>query len=747
MTTSTLPFAAWRLEGISGFGWLAWAALVAVGAVFLVWTYRGIYERSGHRPLTWWLLALRGAGIVLLVLMLARPTWTREREEVTPGRVAVVVDNSRSMSLPDGSGATRYDRAKKAAEELKRLFAEKTKDGRLEVDYFDVTGAPIKELPKEPTAEYTDLTRALRQSTSRMRSRPLAGVVLISDGADNSGRPGFNDWEDTGVAIQTIGFARAVEMDLAVREPQAEKRVIVQNETLVQVPVSKKGQPAVEATVTLRRGREVLATKAVQLAGGDVEQVVSLSYKPEQPGSFELTAEVSTAAGEKDISNNAVNFPMEVVKDPIRVLYVEGFLRNEYTFLVRHFGEKDPDVTLVAEPRRSADFEKQLRDGVLTEKTLDKIDVVILGDVPGDYLTLAQARALVKWLEAKNHSLIVLGGYASFGPTGLRTSKELSDALPVVFSDAPEPQSEKPFVLKLTDKGQAHPIFVVSADKVRSQKLWDDAPPLDGMPLVARAKPGADVLAVNPAVVIDNKPAVAIAVQRSAGGGQVMVLCPDTTWNWSRLPRILGQDDNLYSRFWSQTIRWLAGRSTEDGRAVLSVRTQKPSYEVNRKVTLQMLRQRRPGADLTGARFVVEVIDPKGKPVPGLEPRVDSADPDAATVEFYPGVAGRYEINAALKADNKVLANQASELRVRGGDLELSAGEPRPENLRAIAAATGGSYVEIDHAADVADNVRRIERRTSRVQRTEFWDSPALFACFLAAVTGEWFLRRRNHLV
>jgi hypothetical protein len=34
-----------------------------------------------------------------------------------------------------------------------------------------------------------------------------------------------------------------------------------------------------------------------------------------------------------------------------------------------------------------------------------------------------------------------------------------------------------------------------------------------------------------------------------------------------------------------------------------------------------------------------------------------------------------------------------------------------------------------------------------QVSRTEYWDSPWLFAAFLAAVSGEWFLRRRNHLV
>ena len=83
-------------------------------------------------------------------------------------------------------------------------------------------------------------------------------------------------------------------------------------------------------------------------------------------------------------------------------------------------------------------------------------------------------------------------------------------------------------------------------------------------------------------------------------------------------------------------MRFLAGRATEDSRAMVSVRTLKPTYEVNRKVTVQLVRQRRPGADLTGARFAVDVTDPKGRPVQGLEPRVDSGDPDVASVELKP---------------------------------------------------------------------------------------------------------------
>ncbi len=109
MTTHAHLLADLHFEGVSPSWWWLWPILLLAGAGFLAWTYHGIFQRS-ERRLTWWLLGLRGLGLLLLVLILAKPTWTRESEQVDPGRVAVIVDNSRSMSLPDSSGATRYSR-------------------------------------------------------------------------------------------------------------------------------------------------------------------------------------------------------------------------------------------------------------------------------------------------------------------------------------------------------------------------------------------------------------------------------------------------------------------------------------------------------------------------------------------------------------------------------------------------------------------------------------------------------------
>lgn len=742
--TGTVVFATLRFEGVSH-PWL-WLLLVALGAAFVAWTYRGIYLRS-ERRLIWGLMLLRGAGLVLLVLALAKPTWTRENDLVDPGRVAVVLDNSASMSLADPSGPSRFELAKGAVDRIKRAVEADRSGPRVEVDVFDVNGAPLAAGAK-PDAERTDLVRGVNETLARLRSRPLAALVVVSDGNDNTGRPDLRELADTPVPVHTVGFAadpKAGGLDLAVRSVRAPARAMVHNQIKVDVTVTKTGGPATRADLTLRRGRESFAGQPVALPAGDAEQTVSLTLTPSQTGTFVFTASLAGQTGERLLANNSAHFPLRVDSEPVRILYVEGFLRYEYKFLKNRL-EDDPDVSLVSVVRRANPDRTDARAGadLISADRLKTFDVVILGDMEGSYLGAPEYQAVLKWLNEKNHALLVLGGYRSFGPDGFRTTP-LAEALPVDFAEKPPYQSEDPFSLELTEEGRRHPIFEVSGDRTRDAATWAAAPQLSGASLVKGAKPGADVLAVDPGALVGGKPAVVVAVQRF-GAGHTMVLAADTTWRWSRLTRLLGRSDTLYARFWSQTVRWLAGRSLDDQRPPLVVSTDRPDYDVGKAVTVRAVRQPKAGQDLGAAEIAVEVVGPSGRSA-SVPLRGSSAEPDAFTGTFYPPVGGRYEVAATLTGLGKPLANQATEFLVHGSDLELSdPGTNRPA-LRSLASATGGQYVEVKDAETLAAKIPHRERRTSRVERSEFWNSPALFYGFLAFVTAEWLLRRRNQLV
>jgi hypothetical protein len=742
----TLPsiLAAFEFEGITWPWALVWGIPVALGIGVLIWTYHDIFRRTG-RALVWWLLGLRGLGLLLLVLMLARPTWTREAERVEPAHVAVVVDTSRSMSLADETGKPRYDRVQRAVERLTRALADRP-GPRLAIDLFDMNGERLRDgLPATPAGDSSRLLETLGKVRNEMKADPLAAMVLISDGMDTTGRKKFNQVIDRKVRVHALGFKETEigDLDLAVAAPQVAGPARVHNAVEFQVPVTKTGQAPVEATVSIKHGRDVLAKKTVEFPAGKKQLLVPLTYTWRQQGSFVLTASVESKVAERKPANNNEHFPLQVDAEKIRVLYLEGFLRDESKFLRRQL-EDDPDVALTSSVRRS---EEKFTRGLLAADRLKEYDVVILGDMEGSALSADEYQQLLKWLDGKNHSLLVLGGYYSFSPTGFRDTP-LAARLPVIFADNNKPyQSEEPFELQLTDRGRRLPIFALSGDRDKDAEAWSRVGRLQGMSLVQGLKEGAEELAVNPEVKVGGKPAVVMAAQRAPGGGQVLVLTMDTTWRWSRLPRVLGQADVGYMRFWGQTIRWLAGRSAEDQRPLLTVSTDKPDYNVGDKVQVRLEHQgNAPGEEQP--QMGVEITSPRGEVLPALKLKIDEGNRAARSAEFYPESGGRYEVAARLiGSDKKLLANQTAEFMVQGKDLELADVSVNPKALRAIADANRGTYFEIDQAEKLAAVIPPEEQRTPEPKKSEFWNSPWLFAGFILAVAAEWLLRRRNHLV
>jgi len=751
-------FAGIQLEAVET-PWL-WLLLALAAAWILFATYRGIAQRS-ERRLAWGLMCLRGAGLLALALALAKPTWSRETHLVDPGRVAVVLDNSLSMSLADASGPSRYTLAKAAIEQFRKGLQESSAGSPLKIELFDIKGSPLDaDIPEQPTVERTDLARALSETASRLRSRPLAAMVLISDGMDNTGTQEFDKLANLPVPLYTVGFqapADAGGLDLAVRKVLAPERAMVNNDVKVEVLVAKIAGPATDATVLLKRGREEFARKKISFAAAETEKIVPMTLTSRQAGHFVFTAEIVAETGERILGNNTAHFPLRVDAEPIRVLYLEGFLRHEYKFLKNRL-EDDPDISLVSIVRRANPELTQAKAGkdLVTPERLKNFDVVILGDMEGKYLSGTEYLSLVKWVAEKSHALLVLGGYNSFGPEGFRTTP-LAKVLPVDFAAKAPYQSEEPFVMQLTEEGRRHPMFEISSDRVRDADTWKTMPPLLGGSIVQGAKPGAEVLAVNPGLLIDGKPAVVVASQRYEAG-HTMVLTADTTWRWSRLPRIRGQADTLYARFWSQTMRWLSGRSLDDQRPLLAISTDKPAYDaVGKPVKVRVLLQPRPGTDLATASVSVEITGPAAKPVP-VKMEAGSAEPDVFAGVFFPAAGGCYEVAAGLAVGGKQIANQAAEFLVHGSNLELADTGTNRELLKVLAGNSGGQFLDVADAGKLATRIisdlhsdktgtTRLERRTPRVQRTEFWNSPALFVFFLAAVSGEWFLRRRNHLV
>ena len=159
-------------------GGAAAAAIVALGVI------------ASRRVASPWrraiLIGLRtGAALTALVLFIEPAIELREvaRE---PNRIAVVVDDSLSMSLRDDpDGPTRFERAREILDRSEATFSTWRQDHEIDVYTFsdDLERASMETVATgEPTGDATRFRRALDRLRAGYEGADLAGIVLISDG-------------------------------------------------------------------------------------------------------------------------------------------------------------------------------------------------------------------------------------------------------------------------------------------------------------------------------------------------------------------------------------------------------------------------------------------------------------------------------------------------------------------------------------------------------------------------------------
>lgn len=593
------------------FGWLG-SLIVALSVVVALLAYTTGFRWQQHaQPARSGLLALRLGAIVCLFLTLLHPAWVSERTVDEKPIVAVVLDDSASMSQTAatgprtreateglaadartaGSEVSRYARAASILHE--KMIPELVESHRLRL--YDVEGHALRaeNIPAVPIGERSPLTETLLRVQGDLRHDALVAIALLSDGAETADRPAFGQLEQLHVPVCTIDVTgpsreESTTADLSIQAVSANRRTLVGNTVRVAVDIAAEGAiDEARLPVSILDGGELIASRVILWQPGERVMRTELEFVPHRPGEFTYSVAVGALPGEIHLANNRETFPMTVRAKPLTVLYIDGVLRWEGKF-IREALAADPDISVVSTVRTAPAGADHGSQGLLLAEQLASVDVVILGDVEGSYFSAnEELQALRRWVAASGGGLVLTGGYHSFGPEGFgRTA--LRDILPVKFSGAASPQIERPFNLKLTEAGREHPIFHLTGDRVRDTAFFHKLPALDGGSRVAGIKPAAEVLAVSSRISgADGEQTLPIMVVQQVGAGRTMVFAVDTTWRWRLVVGGFTGDSSFYERFWGQLVRWMASQQDEPS-PELFVSTDQSRYELGETIELNI---------------------------------------------------------------------------------------------------------------------------------------------------------------
>ncbi|HYO80102.1 MAG TPA: glutamine amidotransferase [Bryobacteraceae bacterium] len=725
--------------------WPAWIllALILLAAAAFAWrVLRGgplLLVKRGQKTAVW---LLQTAFVAVLLLMLWQPALSVATLRPQQNVVAVVVDDSRSMTLNDG-GARRIDDARRAVETRIIPDLEKRFQVRL---YRAGTGLERVASPAALKGEIraTQLAPALRQIASEAASLPVGAVVLLSDGADNSGGIDLDTTDEIRryrVPVHTVGFGRErPEREAELADLQVPARALPGARLDARVTLRQFGMEGKRARLILKDGTKQLAAREVTLRADGVPQVESLLFASGDVGVRTVSASLQVD-GDTSSENNAQSRLVQVDSTKPRILYIEGEPRWDYKFLRRAL-DSEASLQLVSMLRTTQN--KIYRQGIANPQELEQgfpatveelfgYHAVIIGGVEANYFTPTQLELLKQFVDRRGGGLLWLAGRGALSDGGWGSST-VSELLPTVLPTSRETFRREPATAELTPAGRDSAVCRLEDDPQRNLERWRKLPYLANYQNPGTPKPGAAVLAD---MIPSGGPGrMPLLVTQNYGRGRTAIFASGGSWRWQMAQPLA---DLSHETFWQQMLRWLV--TGTHGRVV--ARTPRPLYSDDPAVPLRAeVRDRNylPAAD---ARVVANVMRPDGtSEMVELAPEPSTPGVYAATLGAIKPGSYVAEIVATRSDGEEAGRDAVAFLREEGVAENFSTNQNR-ELLEKLAQSTGGRYWKPADLGRLAQEVSYSESGISIRETRDLQDAPILFMAALLLRGAEWLLRRK----
>ncbi|MEZ6066369.1 MAG: VWA domain-containing protein [Planctomycetaceae bacterium] len=725
--------------------WLMVGGFLAAAGLVLLLYVRDTRGLTTTRKYLWcgWLAALRIAVIVALFVVFLDPHERTETQAYRPSQVLLLVDASASMEQPEtdprtAGGADVRSRAA-AVEALLRdspLIEELRQTHHVDLYTFDsdlseprhrfltrfdpesgtgqpssAADSPIENEPAltsddwqailRPTGQETRLGDSLDKLLATRKGKSLSGVVVVSDGANNSGR----DWQaanqrarENSVRLVSVGVgsttppvnlqvARIIApTDVQLGDP-FEITAMLQSAGLI--PSLPAGVEQLTVTAELLeqtaddpQPRVVDSADATFRVDGEPVPVV-LERKPEKAGEIEYSVRVKAQALlESRDDDNLKGRRVNIFDRPLRVLMIASGPSRDYRFaknaLYRH-KSIDVDVWLqTGSPGISQDADELLFAFPSSRDELFSYDVILafdpdwsnsLGagaaggtgrtqwDREGSAAVSAADRTLLEeWVTEFGGGIVLVAGEVFTSRlAAIDTEREpeyapIVNLYPVLLEEVAltigrDRQAGKAYPVGLTQAGEAADFLQLTDDPSSSLQLWREFPGFFRSYPTRGRKGGATIYAEysDPLSRGREGPPILLAGQRYGLGSSLFLGSPEV---W----RLRSFDEEYYDRFWVKLIRKAAEGRLKRGleRAVLLLEGR--DYEIGQTVPLRARVVDASFKPLSDAAIEIEVTDPSGRPIiPAPRLQQDSNRPEEYFGTLRVAAPGRYQLKLTAR--------------------------------------------------------------------------------------------------
>jgi uncharacterized membrane protein len=769
-----------------------WLLPVAIGfGVFVLLVAISYWRSPAGRGTRLACAFLKLIGAALLLVSLLEPMWASQRAKPGANLLALIADNSRSMTARD-AGATEPRGAA-----LTKALADGSTGWRKQVaENFEVRNY-LADRRLFPTRDFhklafdgdsTHVAKTLTSLQERHRGQPLAAAIYLTDGV-------VGEIDPAAIAglppIYPVVFAGAEpERDIAVGAATVTQTSFEDAPVTLQVDITATGFSGKELIARLYPVQDTangtpsndaaVMEQTITVPAESGKVVARMQLRPTRSGVLFYRLQVSPkddAAKEALTANDETIIAVDRGSAQNRVLYAGGRPGWDFKFLnralqgdeqmqlvglvriakrepkfefrgragessnplFRGFGNQSKEeVERYDQPvlvRLNAEDESELRGGFPKRaEELFRYRAVILDDVEAEYFSAEQMALLEKFVSQRGGGLLMMGGAESF-LEGKYERTKIGEMLPIYLrgNAGARPTGPSQWQLSLTREGWLEAWARLRTGEAEEKARLSELPVFDIVNVAGEPKPGATVVA---RVSHAGQDVPAVVAQRFGRGRVAAMLIGD--FFQSGLGDEARQAD--LGRAWRQLSRWI----TADVPDRIEVRAE----EAGDAIKLRVWARDEKFEPLDHARVTL-AIAPTNAATPAVLMPAEASASEAGVFEatYYPRVSGGYRVEATVEGDDgRVSGTAQTGWTTNLANTEYRDLRPNLAALENLAKQTGGRVIKASELDELARSLPSERAPVMETWTQPLWHTPWVMLGALACFVSEWGLRRRSGL-
>jgi uncharacterized membrane protein len=738
-----LRFAAW------GGSYLA-LLVAGAAAVAAVATYRtsGTRVKTRDRLV---LAAIRVALIALVALVLFRPVLAVKASVAQQNFVGVLLDDSRSMQIADHEGGEQRAALVRQEFGAPDRGVLKGLSDRFMVRTFRFAGAASRLDAEDDltfTGAQTRLGAALDGARQELAGLPLAGLVVVTDGADTAEDAlgsSLLALKSQGIPVFTVGVGReTLPRDIEIGRVSTPRFALKGTTLMIDVMISQTGFAGQTVTLDVEDEGRIVGTQQVTLPGDGSAATARVRFTAADAGPRVFRFRVAKQDGELVTENNQRDAMIDVRDRKEKILYFQGEPRADVGYIRRAVaGDENLQLVLLQRTadnkyyRLDVDTGDELLGGFpKTREELFAYRGIILGSIEAGAFTGDQLQMIADFVDRRGGGLMMLGGARSFSEGGY-AGTAVGDVLPLVLDpNARTPQLAR-LAVKPTREGAAHGVMQIGANEAKSIEQWTFLASLDPKVTTLNAadavKPGATKLLIGTDESRRERP---VLVYQRYGRGRSFAFTLQDTWLWQML-KAVAVEDMSHEYLWRQLLRSLVDGVPD----LVEPQSLTDRVEPGDAITLSADVVDRQFVELNDATVVAHVSRPDGTIVD--VPMQWNGERSGQYTARMPAVgAGQYEARIEATRAGETLGTTVAHVRAAPGDAEYFDATMHATTLRRIADETGGRFYTPSSMKGLVEDLRYTGRGVTTVEERELWHLPIVFILLVGLLCAEWGYRR-----